>query len=110
MAVVVETQIGQQTLIPRNRQTRQASSTAAVVVGLGETLVARRRRRGGKRTIGKDFFLLVVDYFAKVAYAAGKFPGGFIKPRRPTDHQGNPDFPPHRSADLGLSFQTDYSP
>src|SRR3954466_12623016 len=55
----------------------------AVIVGLGETwsLVAACE---GPDVPGKDFFPLVVDYREKV-YAAGKFPGGFIKREgRPT--------------------------
>src|SRR5216110_2898454 len=55
----------------------------AVVVGLGETwcLVSACE---GPDIPGKDFFPLVVDYREKV-YAAGKFPGGFIKREgRPT--------------------------
>jgi polyribonucleotide nucleotidyltransferase len=55
----------------------------AVVVRYGETvdLVAAVE---GEADEGRDFFPLVVDYREKV-YAAGKFPGGFIKREgRPT--------------------------
>src|SRR6185436_1836468 len=55
----------------------------AVVVGLGETLSLVAACEGPD-VPGKDFFPLVVDYREKV-YAAGKFPGGFIKREgRPT--------------------------
>src|SRR4249920_34004 len=55
----------------------------AVIVGLGETWSIVTACEGPDIP-GKDFFPLVVDYREKV-YAAGKFPGGFIKREgRPT--------------------------
>ena len=68
----------------------------AVVVRVGDTmtLVAAVAAPGRE---GRDFFPLTVDYREKI-YAAGKFPGGFIKREGRPDHQGNPDLPPHRPA------------
>ena len=78
----VETTIGSQTLsLETGKLAKQAHG--AVVVGLGEsmTLVAAVE---GPEDKGRDFFPLVVDYREKT-YAAGKFPGGFIKREgRPT--------------------------
>src|SRR6516164_6549843 len=55
----------------------------AVVVQYGET-VAFAAAVEGEADEGRDFFPLVVDYREKT-YAAGKFPGGFIKREgRPT--------------------------
>ena len=78
----VETQIGQQTLsLETGKLAKQAHG--AVVVGLGETLSLVAAVEG-QEDDRKDFFPLVVDYREKV-YAAGKFPGGFIKREgRPT--------------------------
>src|SRR4030081_834271 len=80
--VTVEKTIGGKTLsIETGRLAKQASG--AVVVRVGDTMslvatVAAPGREGG------DFFPLQVDYREKV-YAAGKFPGGFIKREgRPT--------------------------
>src|SRR4051794_15450064 len=80
--VTVERTIGGKTLsIETGRLAKQASG--AVVVRIGETmsLVATVAAPGRE---GLDFFPLTVDYREKV-YAAGKFPGGFIKREgRPT--------------------------
>src|SRR6266702_5216585 len=55
----------------------------AAVVRLGDTMTLVTAVEGGTRE-GQDFFPLVVDYREKT-YAAGKFPGGFIKREgRPT--------------------------
>src|SRR5437764_8080906 len=78
----VEKTIGGKTLsIRTGRLAKQASG--AVVVRIGDTmsLVATVAAPGGEWL---DFFPLTVDYREKV-YAAGKFPGGFIKREgRPT--------------------------
>src|ERR1700760_3313158 len=80
--VTVERTIGGKTLsLETGRLAKQASG--AVVVRIGETmsLVATVAAPGRE---GLDFFPLTVDYREKV-YAAGKFPGGFIKREgRPT--------------------------
>src|SRR3954464_1392024 len=80
--VTVERTIGSKTIsIETGRLAKQASG--AVVVRIGETmsLVATVAAPGRE---GLDFFPLTVDYREKV-YAAGKFPGGFIKREgRPT--------------------------
>ncbi|HLW68257.1 MAG TPA: polyribonucleotide nucleotidyltransferase [Gemmataceae bacterium] len=49
----------------------------AVVVRMGDTVVLAAAVEGEAKE-GQDFFPLTVDYREK-AYAAGKFPGGFIK-------------------------------
>jgi polyribonucleotide nucleotidyltransferase len=55
----------------------------AVVVGYGETFTLTTAVEGGDDSV-RDFFPLTVDYREKT-YAAGKFPGGFIKREgRPT--------------------------
>src|SRR3954449_7659993 len=74
--VTVERTIGGKTItIETGRLAKQASG--AVVVRLGDTmtLVATVAAPGRE---GLDFFPMQVDYREKV-YAAGKFPGGFIK-------------------------------
>ena len=80
--VSVERTIGNKLIsIETGRLAKQASG--AVVVRIGETmaLVATVAAPGRE---GLDFFPLQVDYREKV-YAAGKFPGGFIKREgRPT--------------------------
>src|SRR3954466_16221616 len=80
--VTVEKTIGGKLIsIETGRLAKQASG--AVVVRIGETmsLVATVAAPGRE---GLDFFPLTVDYREKV-YAAGKFPGGFIKREgRPT--------------------------
>ena len=78
----VETQIGGQTLfLETGKIAKQAHGS--VVVGLGETVTLTAACEGPPIP-GRDFFPLMVDYREKT-YAAGKFPGGFIKREgRPT--------------------------
>src|SRR2546427_10420629 len=58
----------------------------AVVVRLGDTMVLVAAVEGDPIP-GRDFFPLTVDYREKT-YAAGKFPGGFIKREgRPTQKE-----------------------
>ena len=72
---------GKVVTIETGRLAKQASG--AVVVRLGETMTLVATVAGPGRE-GLDFFPLTVDYREKV-YAAGKFPGGFIKREgRPT--------------------------
>jgi polyribonucleotide nucleotidyltransferase len=80
--VTVERNIGGKTIsIETGRLAKQASGS--VVVRLGETMSLVATVSGPGRE-GLDFFPLTVDYREKV-YAAGKFPGGFIKREgRPT--------------------------
>ncbi len=80
--VTVEKTIGGKTIsIETGRLAKQASG--AVVVRLGDTMSLVATVTGPGRE-GIDFFPLTVDYREKV-YAAGKFPGGFIKREgRPT--------------------------
>ena len=79
----VERPFGSQTLIlETGKLAKQAHG--AVVVQLRRHRHPGRRRRGRGRSTGRDFFPLIVDYREKT-YAAGKFPGGFIKREgRPT--------------------------
>jgi polyribonucleotide nucleotidyltransferase len=78
----VERPFGAQSLIlETGKLAKQAHG--AVVVQYGET-VALVAAVEGEADEGRDFFPLVVDYREKT-YAAGKFPGGFIKREgRPT--------------------------
>src|ERR1700687_259159 len=78
----VETQLGEQTLrLETGKLAKQAHG--AVVVSYGETSALVTAVEGAPIE-GRDFFPLVVDYREKL-YAAGKFPGGFIKREgRPT--------------------------
>jgi polyribonucleotide nucleotidyltransferase len=80
--VSVERTIGGKLItIETGRLAKQASG--AVVVRVGETMTLVATVAGPGRE-GLDFFPLTVDYREKV-YAAGKFPGGFIKREgRPT--------------------------
>ncbi len=80
--VTVERSIGGKTVsIESGRLAKQASGAVVVRVGDTMTLVATVTGPGRE---GLDFFPLTVDYREKV-YAAGKFPGGFIKREgRPT--------------------------
>ena len=74
--VTVERTIGEKTIsVETGRLAKQASG--AVVVRIGETMTLVATVSGPGRE-GLDFFPLTVDYREKV-YAAGKFPGGFIK-------------------------------
>jgi polyribonucleotide nucleotidyltransferase len=78
----VETQLGEQTLqLETGKLAKQAHGAVVVTYGETSALVAAVE---GDPIEGRDFFPLVVDYREKV-YAAGKFPGGFIKREgRPT--------------------------
>src|ERR1700751_6206923 len=78
----VERPFGAQTLIlETGKLAKQAHG--AVVVQYGDTVVLTTAIEGEEEE-GRDFFPLVVDYREKT-YAAGKFPGGFIKREgRPT--------------------------
>jgi len=78
----VERPFGSQTLIlETGKLAKQAHG--AVVVRYGDTMTLVTAVEGAARE-GGDFFPLVVDYREKT-YAAGKFPGGFIKREgRPT--------------------------
>jgi polyribonucleotide nucleotidyltransferase len=72
----VERQFGTQTLsIETGKIAKQAHGAA--VVRLGDTIVLVAAVEG-EDTEGRDFFPLTVDYRERY-YAAGKFPGGFIK-------------------------------
>src|SRR5436309_15890991 len=80
--VTVERTIGGKHLsLETGRLAKQASGAVVVRIGDMMTLVATVAGPGRE---GLDFFPLTVDYREKV-YAAGKFPGGFIKREgRPT--------------------------
>src|SRR6516165_7811342 len=80
--VSVERTIGGKLIsIETGRLAKQASGAVVVRVGDTMTLVATVAAPGRE---GLDFFPLTVDYREKT-YAAGKFPGGFIKREgRPT--------------------------
>jgi len=74
--VRVERQIGASTLIiASGKLAKQANG--AVTVQYGDTVILAASTSGPGRE-GIDFFPLTVDYREKL-YAAGKFPGGFIK-------------------------------
>ena len=78
----VEASLGDKNLIiETGKLAKQAHG--AVVVQLGDTVTLVTAVEG-EEDEGRDFFPLVVDYREKT-YAAGKFPGGFIKREgRPT--------------------------
>src|SRR5262249_18715622 len=78
----VERQLGAQKLIlETGKLAKQAHGAAIVQYGESFTRVPAVQ---GEADPGRDFFPLVVDYREKT-YAAGKFPGGFIKREgRPT--------------------------
>jgi len=78
----VERQLGAQKLIlETGKLAKQAHG--AVTVQYGDTVTLATAVEG-EADPGRDFFPLVVDYREKT-YAAGKFPGGFIKREgRPT--------------------------
>ena len=78
----VECPLGAQSLIlETGKIAKQAHG--AVIVRYGDTMALVAACEGGSDH-GRDFFPLVVDYREKT-YAAGKFPGGFIKREgRPT--------------------------
>jgi polyribonucleotide nucleotidyltransferase len=104
----VECNLGSQTLsIETGKLAKQAHGSAVVQVGDTVTLVAAVE---GAPIEGRDFFPLVVDYREKT-YAAGKFPGGFIKREgRPTtkeiltsrliDRPIRPLFPAHYRSEV----------
>jgi polyribonucleotide nucleotidyltransferase len=72
----VERPVGQFSLVlETGKLAKQAHG--AVVVRYGDTVVLVTAVEGNARD-GDDFFPLTVDYREK-SYAAGKFPGGFIK-------------------------------
>ena len=78
----VERPFGSQSLILETGKLAKQAHGAAVVT-MGETVTLTAAVEGGVRP-GQDFFPLTVDYREKI-YAAGKFPGGFIKREgRPT--------------------------
>jgi polyribonucleotide nucleotidyltransferase len=99
----VELPFGSQNLIiETGKLAKQAHGAVTVRYGDTVTLVTAVE---GEADEGRDFFPLVVDYREKT-YAAGKFPGGFIKREgRPTtkeiltsrliDRPIRPLFPPH---------------
>lgn len=82
MQARVELTLGERPLVlETGKLAKQAHG--AVVVTHGDT-VALVTAVEGEEDAGRDFFPLVVDYREKT-YAAGKFPGGFIKREgRPT--------------------------
>ncbi len=78
----VELQLGEHTLsLETGKLAKQAHG--AVVVRFGDTMILTAAVEGDPIP-GRDFFPLTVDYRERT-YAAGKFPGGFIKREgRPT--------------------------
>src|SRR4051795_6531069 len=73
---IVERTIGEKQIsLETGRLAKQASG--AVIVRIGDTMSLVTCMAGPGRE-GLDFFPLTVDYREKT-YAAGKFPGGFIK-------------------------------
>jgi polyribonucleotide nucleotidyltransferase len=78
----VERPFGSQNLVLETGKLAKQAHGAAVV-SMGETVTLTAAVQGDARE-GQDFFPLQVDYREKT-YAAGKFPGGFIKREgRPT--------------------------
>jgi len=63
----------------------------AIIVRSGDNVVLVTACCSGKPRAGASFFPLTVDY-REGTYAAGKFPGGFIKREERDAH-----LPPHRS-------------
>jgi polyribonucleotide nucleotidyltransferase len=84
-AIRVEKPFGAHSLIlETGKLAKQAHG--AVVVRYGDTMVLAAAVEGDADE-GRDFFPLTVDYREK-SYAAGKFPGGFIKREgRPTNKE-----------------------
>jgi polyribonucleotide nucleotidyltransferase len=84
-ACSVERTIGSQKLtLETGKIAKQAHGAVMVRYGDSMTLVAAVEGDAGE---GRDFFPLTVDYREKT-YAAGKFPGGFIKREgRPTQKE-----------------------
>jgi len=79
---------GRQFAIETGRMAKQAAGSA--VVRFGDTIVLAAVTVSDKVST-LPFFPLTVEYKEKT-YAAGKIPGGFIKPERPRD----PGVPDHR--------------
>ena len=75
---------------------RQADG--AVMVSHGETTVLCTAVAAQSPKPGQDFFPLTVNYQEK-AFAAGKIPGGFFKPRRPPVRERDACQPPDRPSD-----------
>lgn len=110
----VERTIGGQVLsIETGKLAKQA--TAAVLVRYGDTVVLATVVEGPPIP-DRDFFPLTVDYREKT-YAAGKFPGGFLKREgRPTtketltsrliDRPIRPLFPPHYLNEVQIMAST----
>src|SRR5213080_5415506 len=113
---------GQKLSLETGKLAKQAHGAAVVYYGDTVTLVTAVE---GEADEGRDFFPLVVDYREKT-YAAGKFPGGFIKREgRPTtkeiltsrliDRPIRPLFPASYSNEVQVMAQTlsadrDYDP
>ena len=103
MQARVEMKLGEQTLVlETGKLAKQAHGAVVVQMGDSVALVAAVE---GEEEEGRDFFPLQVDYREKT-YAAGKFPGGFLKREgRPTtkeiltsrliDRPIRPLFPPN---------------
>src|SRR6478672_4341289 len=73
---IVERTIGEKQIsLETGRLAKQASGSVIVRIGDTMSLVTCMAAPGRE---GLDFFPLTVDYREKT-YAAGKFPGGFIK-------------------------------
>src|SRR6516225_4712414 len=112
--VTVERTLGGKTVsLESGRLAKQASGAVVVRVGDTLSLVATVSAPGRE---GLDFFPLTVDYREKV-YAAGKFPGGFIKREgRPTtkeiltsrliDRPIRPLFPAHYINEVQIMCST----
>ncbi|MBN1497498.1 MAG: polyribonucleotide nucleotidyltransferase [Spirochaetes bacterium] len=86
MAIDVSVEVGREKL---NFNTGYLAKQAdgAVAVSYGEVVVFASAVASRDLREGQDFFPLTVDYREK-AYAAGKFPGGFIKREsRPSDKE-----------------------
>jgi len=76
---------GRELSIETGRWANQADGS--VVVRYGETTVLCTVVAAKKANSDADFFPLTVNYIEK-AYAAGKFPGGFVKREgRPSEHE-----------------------
>ena len=70
-----------------NTGTIARQADGAVIVSCGDTVVFASAVASRKTVKGQDFFPLSVEYREKY-YAAGRFPGGYIKREgRPADHE-----------------------
>src|SRR6201995_3542832 len=77
MAHTVETDLlGSKVSLETGKIAKQANGS--VVVRSGDSVVLVAATSSGKPKPGSSFFPLTVDY-REYTYAAGKFPGGFIK-------------------------------